>query len=376
VFLDDLRSPSDAGWRRIGQDRLGETWLRESAGGQRVVLKRLAGLAAASGEAAELLDRVSAVPTCVAALGVEPHDGDLWVAYPFVTGRRPVEAAALGAITGADVERAVAELHSAGLVHGTLCDSNVRVTEAGEVRLLGAGLAGVGCLGAVRVATRADDRRDLAVLLRQMGTVGVAARPGTGPEGARRRRPTVGATAVVPLVAAVVMTAVLATMAAARTGSATGPARARLQTARTATDSPSVPRVRPVPPASSVRPCANVSLPGAGGATYLAVDMSGTGCAEPMAWSAGTIVTVSPAGIPMRFHLGRAGDVLLVGHWSCSRAELPALYRPGTGEVFYLRSWPGDGGAVTSEAAVVTGVRDGRARATGTTRCQNVEVVP
>lgn len=320
MFLDALQSQPAEGWHRLGQGRLGDTWMRETAGGQRVVLKRLAGLAAAAGEAAELLDRIAAVPSCAAALGVEGRAGDLWVAYPFVTGRRPVEAAALGAVVGADIERAVAELHSAGLVHGALCDSNVRVTDAGEIRLLEAGLAGIGCLGVVGVATQADDRRDLAALCRQMGTSGVTVRR-DAPSGHRRHRTwAAGVSAVVTLVA------VIATMVLLG-----GHATTRRDVHRASAD---------------------------------------------FIWNGAVIITMSSEGTPMRFSLGRPGDVLVVGHWSCSRVVLPAIYRRGTGQVFYFASWPVAGRALTSEPAASTGIRNGTARPAGTSRCQRVEVEP
>jgi hypothetical protein len=245
------------------------------------------------------------------------------------------------------------------------------VTPGGEVHLLDAGLAGLGTRGAVGVATVEGDRRDLSALLRRMAAA--APQDGAGAKAAKnghrhpRRRMTLrargrlgwtaGALALVPVVAAVVVPGVLGTARPAARSPATATSRAGQPTPRRLTR------------------CATVSLPDGAGATYYAVDMSGTGCAEPMAWRAGVISTVSPEGVPVRFSLGRPGDVLLVGHWSCARRELPALYRPGTGEVFYLRAWPTAERPITSEPAVETGVRDGTARTAAVSGCERVVVV-
>ncbi|HEX5266269.1 MAG TPA: hypothetical protein VFW24_05810 [Acidimicrobiales bacterium] len=371
MFLDAL-CPAGKPRELLGQGRLGPTWAVEGPGGERLVVKRLAGLAPAAAEAAEAAALIGAVPGCVAPADTEARDGDLWVVYPFVDGLLPVEAAAtLGSGVCADVRRAVAELHAAGLAHGALSDSNVRVTAGGEVHLLDAGLAGLGTRGAVGVASVEGDRRDLSTLLRQMEEA--APRDGGGAKASKnghrhpRRRMTfrvngrlgwtAGVLALVPVVAAVMVPGVLGT-------------------ARPAARSPAIVASRTGQPAPwPLTRCATVSLPDAAGATYYAVDMSGTGCAEPMVWRAGVISTVSPQGVPVRFSLGRPGDVLLVGHWTCARRELPALYRPGTGEVFYLSAWPSGERPVTSAPAVETGVRDGTARTAAVNGCERVVVV-
>ncbi|HET6810131.1 MAG TPA: hypothetical protein VFH50_03905 [Acidimicrobiales bacterium] len=337
----------------LGPGHLGATWAAEGPDGEHLVVKRLAGLAPAEAEAKEMAERVAVLPGCVAPVGVEARNGDLWILYPFIHGAGPVEAAAtIGPSLGADLEQAVARLHAAGLVHGALHDANVRVTADGEVLLLDTGLAGLGAVGAVGAATAQTDRRDLAALLERM-----AARPDR--VGERRRA---GPAALVLVVIVVVV--ILAPVEMARAGRG-GAAVAAAHLARHAT------RAHPSPSASR---CATGSLPGLDGATYLAVDMTGSGCAEPMAWAAGVISTVSADGAPMRFSLGGHGDVLLVGHWFCSRAELPALYRRATGQVFYIPAWPVDGGVVSSGPAVETGIRDGTARSAVSGGCARVEV--
>ena len=329
-----------------------------------MVLKRLAGLAPAGPEATELAERLAEVRSCVAPLAVEPRDGDLWIVYPYVDGMRPVEAVGvLGPPVGAALEQAVAELHAAGLVHGSLCDSNVRVSATGELRLLDAGLASLGALGAVSVASEESDRRDLRVLLQRMAQ----AAPPRGGSDRRRRRVSRrdGRRAGVIVLVTVVSVALLASRATGRSGATHPVSRAGAP--------PGVSRPTSVP---VVAPCTTRSLPGDGAATYFAVDMDGTGCAEPMAWKAGLITTVSPDGQLLRFSLGRPGDVLLVGHWSCSRPDLPALYRTGTGQLFYLRAWPTGGRAVASEPAVQTGVRGGRPVTSHASGCERVTVMP
>ena len=350
----------------LREGRLGQARPAEGPGGERLVLTRLAGLSPAAEEAEEMARRMAGVPACVAPVAIEARGGDLLVLYPFVDGVGPIEAAAGGSAVGAVLERAVAELHAAGLVHGALRDENVRVTATGEVRLLQVGLAGLGALGAVRVPTAATDRRDLRALLEQMEV----ARRGNGSDRAdptlRRRagrRNGLGS----PRRASAAGLVSLVVVALAAFGVAHADRRGAIVSAP-------ISRVAVDPAPSHPSPCASGSLPGSGAATYYAVDMSGTGCAQPVAWAAGVIVTVSADGTPMRFSLGRPGDVLLVGRWFCSPAELPALYRPETGEVFYIRAWPLEGRAVTSDPAVETGVRDGIAHSSERDGCQHVEV--
>jgi hypothetical protein len=355
----------------LGEGRLGTTWAAEGPGGERLVVKRLAGLAPAVAEAAEMAERMAAVPECVAPIGIEARGGDLWLLYPLIEGVGAVEAGAAGGpAVGADLAGAVDRLHAAGLVHGALHDSNVRVTAAGQVLLLDVGLAGLGAPDAVGAATADGDRRDLAALLERMATArrdeDAQNRSGSGRQRVdRRRRLPAGRRAGSAALVLGVVVVMLATFEMARAG------RRSVAVAGVHLP-PHTARARPLPSASR---CASGSVPGQGGATYFAVDMTGTGCAEPMAWAAGVISTVSADGTPMRFSLGRPGDVLLVGHWFCSRPELPAIYRPDTGQVFYIPAWPVDGSAVTSGPALETGIRDGRAQSSESGGCAHVEVI-
>jgi len=77
---------------------------------------------------------------------------------------------------------------------------------------------------------------------------------------------------------------------------------------------------------------------------------------------------VDGTGSPARFELGQPGDVLVLGDWSCGGREVPALYRPGTGEVFLFSGWAGPGREIAAERTVRSGVLNGtarRVRATG-----------
>ena len=41
-----------------------------------------------------------------------------------------------------------------------------------------------------------------------------------------------------------------------------------------------------------------------------------------------------------RYAVGRAGDAVVVGDWSCTGRATPVLVRPSTGEVFAFDAWP------------------------------------
>ena len=130
----------------------------------------------------------------------------------------------------------------------------------------------------------------------------------------------------------------------------------------------------PVWKAAVPGPCVEHPLPGVAGSTFLAADITGSGCAEPLAWRDGVVLTVSPEGSLLRFRLGEAGDQLVVGHWTCVQAQLPAIYRPATGQVFVLDGWPVNGGDVSSAPAVQSGVTGGTAVTSSGPGCQRVEV--
>ncbi|MGQ0522002.1 MAG: serine/threonine-protein kinase [Actinomycetota bacterium] len=81
-------------------------------------------------------------------------------------------------------------------------------------------------------------------------------------------------------------------------------------------------------------------------ATPLSGDLDGDGCDTAVSWRGNV---VEAAGI--RYHLGRPGDVLLLGDWDCDRRDTPALYRPATGQVFIFPAWAGQGPALAGTDA-------------------------
>jgi hypothetical protein len=98
-------------------------------------------------------------------------------------------------------------------------------------------------------------------------------------------------------------------------------------------------------------------------------DPRGDGCPVAVSW-AGDVAEadVDGSGSPARFRLGRPGDVLLLGDWSCGGRDVPALYRPGTGEVFLFSGWAGPGREMAADRTLRSGVLNGtarRVRATG-----------
>jgi hypothetical protein len=112
-------------------------------------------------------------------------------------------------------------------------------------------------------------------------------------------------------------------------------------------------------------------------ATILYADVSGEGCLSRVVWARGVIeVALRPGGRLRRFRLGRAGDVLLLGHFTCTPRATLGLYRPRTGQLFLFDTWPRPGEEVTPLDAWATGRRDGRVVVTTEGRCQSVEVEP
>ena len=77
-----------------------------------------------------------------------------------------------------------------------------------------------------------------------------------------------------------------------------------------------------------------------------------------------------------RFALGRAGDVAVVGDWTCRGATTPALYRPATGELFVFDGWARAGRVRPNASVVSLGPPGGRpVVARGPNGCDRVDVV-
>jgi hypothetical protein len=85
-------------------------------------------------------------------------------------------------------------------------------------------------------------------------------------------------------------------------------------------------------PASSV-PAAtptSCSVP----ASVLVADVDGDGCLDPLRYADG--VLEAPG---VRWALGRTGDQVATGDWSCRGSRTVVLLRPSTGEVFRFDGW-------------------------------------
>ncbi len=91
---------------------------------------------------------------------------------------------------------------------------------------------------------------------------------------------------------------------------------------------------------------------------------------EPLEFRDG-ILTVSGA----RYALGRTGDVVVAGDWDCSGHRAPALFRPGTGEVFAFAGWPAEGEATTARPlGTVAGATDVRVVDADGDGCDDLEL--
>ncbi len=84
-----------------------------------------------------------------------------------------------------------------------------------------------------------------------------------------------------------------------------------------------------------------------------------------MSWTrtavGGDAVFNRPSGRVFRYEIGEKGDVMLTGNWFCGLGETLAVYRPSTGVVYYLPSWPIDGERLDQPVlADVTGLKNRR----------------
>lgn len=129
------------------------------------------------------------------------------------------------------------------------------------------------------------------------------------------------------------------------------------------------------PPVAPGVLCAGPEAPIETRATVLYADVSGEGCLSRAVWARGEVeVVLRPGGRLRRFRLGRAGDVLFLGRFTCTPRATLGLYRPRTGQLFLFGAWPRPGEAVAPIAAWATGRRDGRVVVMAEGRCQTVEV--
>ncbi len=135
------------------------------------------------------------------------------------------------------------------------------------------------------------------------------------------------------------------------------------------------PGAGPVPaPAPCPRP-PRPSVPS--GAAVVAGDPDGDGCDGWAVYDRQVLsVSLSPTDLaPHRYHVGRPGDIALLGDWDCDRLDTPAMYRPRTGEVFLFDDWDFTGGGLPPTAVAMAAVA-GRATVERDGRCDEVVVSP
>jgi eukaryotic-like serine/threonine-protein kinase len=98
-----------------------------------------------------------------------------------------------------------------------------------------------------------------------------------------------------------------------------------------------------------------------GNGELVPADTTGSGCTVELGWDPDTQVLAVPEGDDevMRYQLGEAGDVLLLGDWDCDGPQTPGLYRPSSGEVFLFDGFAGPGGVLDSGPAQPTGAIGG-----------------
>lgn len=329
--------------------------------------ERLPGLGHAAVPLAAVAALTDRLASCgAAATPIDVHveaPADLCLTWPELDARDLAAAARdLGQGLGRALERAVAELHAAGVVHGSISVDTVAVDARGEVRLFDAGLASI---VDASVSTPADDWRALARLNRQLEAESAVGRRRKRMSDARRRAHRVLALATFgPVILLVLFTLARGHHTGSRAG--TSPSAARWAAQRST---------------PALAPCTAGSLPAEPGGQLLSADTAGNGCAEPVEWisSRAEVLTVTADGSHvLAFAIGSPGDVLVVGRWHCG-PDLPAVYRPSTGAVYLFGSWPfasaSGPSTITSAVAIDTAVTDGTPHAIpGHGRCESVVV--
>ena len=126
-------------------------------------------------------------------------------------------------------------------------------------------------------------------------------------------------------------------------------------------DSPIATTGAPATSASDVPLCPGEVEPEAGaGATVLAGDLTGAGCATYVVWEGGVLEVPQPDGDPaVRYRMGEPDDLPVLGDWDCDGVDTPGVYRPATGEVFLFDGFAGGDGELTSRPGYATGRRGG-----------------
>jgi len=86
----------------------------------------------------------------------------------------------------------------------------------------------------------------------------------------------------------------------------------------------------------------------------LQADVDGNGCPEALRYADGILYAGD-----VRWSVGRPGDQVATGDWSCQGVRTVALFRPSTGELFRFEGWAETGRDLTATA--VTRIVGGQA---------------
>ena len=368
-----------------------------------VLHHRLVGLGSPDAERAvtALMDWLVACGAAVAPMDAQCGGGDLVLTDP---GNRPADLGAMleerGPSVVIEMAELVARLHEGGIEHGALGPDSFVVGSDARMVLRGAGLAAIvdGRSPAASTSARHDDIRALCRL-----ALDLVSAPAPLDGGSRRRltvtlrrhhrRPRRADQLVEDLRTAaesslhlrrhlnrrVRRIAVATILGAAALGAAVTLALGTKQTS-SRSSAPDTRAVRSGPQAATSEipvSCPPGSLPAEAGASVIVADVVRPGCPQPLQILGNTIYLLDPQGTPVRFALGRPGDQIVIGRWSCNGPALPAVYDPSTGAVYTFRSWPWPGAPPTEQSApaVSTHRIDGTATAAPVgAPCQHVEV--
>lgn len=114
------------------------------------------------------------------------------------------------------------------------------------------------------------------------------------------------------------------------------------------------PTTRPAPPTTVVTttttdPVTKVRADCPEATAVLVADVDGDGCLDALRYTDGVLEAVG-----LRWALGRAGDQVTTGDWSCRGVRTVVLLRPATGEVFRFDGWAVGARESVTGAAVAT----------------------
>ena len=293
-----------------------------------------------------LIDFTEGPPAVLRTAFVGP---DTWLHHAPVGEFR---APALAALTAT-----VADLHESGIAHGALEAAHVLVGEKHRPILCGLGDGSTACDAGIT-----DDRRALAALIDQLGTDDALLAQAR----ADLEDPSVSLRAVVR--------------------------RLDMQSSAPVSSNRRFPRLPPaVEPRQFALPAIAIAvalLLVAGALRLTGGDGSVTAVIPPPPTAPPTTTTTAPAPLPSpsvpapdaptidhegrRYAVGEAGDVVVLGDWTCDGVPTPAVLRPETGEVAVFVGWPTPGAHIEPE--VVTTVEGAESFVPDSRPCPSIRV--